>query len=66
MPLVHIEMFPRKDQKIKESLAEDITNAVVKNVGCEKKSVTIVFNEIPKENWVVGGNFLSDLYKDID
>jgi len=30
MPLVHIEMFPRKDQKIKESLAEDITNAIVK------------------------------------
>ena len=66
MPLIHVELFPKKDQKMKKNLAEDITNAVVKNVGCDKKNVTVVFNEIPKENWVIGGNLLSDIYKNVD
>ena len=65
MPIVSVEMWPGRSYEVKRNLAEAITDAVVENVGCEKQVVTVLFKEIPKENWVMGGQFCSDLYKDI-
>lgn len=65
MPIVRIELWSGKDQETKKSLARAITDVMVETIGCPKQSVTILFEEIPKENWVIGGEFCSDLFKDV-
>ena len=65
MPIVRVEMWSGKTQELKKNLAKAITDAVIENVGCETQAVTVIFDEIPKENWVIGGQFCSDLFKDI-
>jgi 4-oxalocrotonate tautomerase len=65
MPIVRIEIWAGRNQEAKKNLAKAITDVMVENVGCPTQAVTILFDEIPKENWVIGGQFCSDLFKDV-
>jgi 4-oxalocrotonate tautomerase len=65
MPIVRVELWAGSKPEVKKNLARALTDVVVENVGCPAQAVTIVFNEIPKENWVIGGQLCSDLYKDV-
>lgn len=65
MPIVRIDIWSGKNQEIKKNLAKEITDVMVKNVGCPTEAVTIIFEEIPKQNWVIGGQFCSDIFKDV-
>jgi len=60
MPIVKVEMWAGADKELKNNLAKGITDVIVNNVKCPVQAVTIIFNEIPKENWVIGGKFCSD------
>lgn len=60
MPIVKVEMWAGADKELKNNLAKGITDLIVNNVKCPVQAVTIIFNEIPKENWVIGGKFCSD------
>jgi len=60
MPIVKVEMWAGADKELKNNLAKGITDVIVNNVKCPIQAVTIIFNEIPKENWVIGGKFCSD------
>lgn len=65
MPIVGIEIWAGRNQEVKKNLAKAITDVMVDNVGCPTQAVTILFDEISKENWVIGGQFCSDLFKDV-
>jgi 4-oxalocrotonate tautomerase len=60
MPIVKVEMWAGADKELKSNLAKGITDVIVNNVKCPVQAVTIIFNEVPKENWVIGGKFCSD------
>jgi 4-oxalocrotonate tautomerase len=65
MPLVRVGMWAGVANDVKRGIAKGITDVIVDNVKCPVESVTIIFDEVPKENWVIGGRFCSDTFKDV-
>mgnify|MGYP000896169551 CR=1 FL=1 len=55
MPIVRVEMWTGRSRECKESLARAITEVVVEKLGCPLQAVTVVLEETPKENWMIGG-----------
>ena len=63
MPIVRIEMWPGRTKEIKKKLVRDITDVLIKDLGCPEESIMIVMDERPQENWANGGDLHCDLYK---
>lgn len=55
MPLVKIEMYPGRTKETKKKLIEQITKDVAETAACPPEAVTVVIEDIPKENWGFGG-----------
>ncbi|CAM2160462.1 MULTISPECIES: 4-oxalocrotonate tautomerase [Paraburkholderia] len=60
MPILRIEMHPGKTLEQKRELASGITRVFVETLACPPEVVEIVFNEIEKDAWAVGGKLKSD------
>ena len=65
MPVVKMDMWPGRDEEQKEVVIKKVTDAIVESCDCPKEAVTVVINEIPKENWGSGGEQHSEKFKDI-
>jgi 4-oxalocrotonate tautomerase len=63
MPIVRIEMWPGRTHAQKAELARRITEAVVTVAGTTPEATIIIFADVPKENWAVGGVLASDAKK---
>jgi len=63
MPIVRVEMWPGRTHAQKEELAKLITEAIVKVTNAPPEATTIVFNDVAKENWAIGGVLASDIDK---
>jgi 4-oxalocrotonate tautomerase len=60
MPIVKVEMWPGRTHEQKQRLAKAITDAVV-NIGkAPAEGTFVIFEDVPKENWAVGGILASD------
>ena len=55
MPIIRVEMWPGRTQSQKAELARVITEAVVTIAHTTPESTIVVFEDIAKENWAVGG-----------
>ncbi len=55
MPIVRIDMWKGRDEAIKEKLIQNLTKTVCDTVKCPPEAVTVVIEDIPKENWGHGG-----------
>ena len=55
MPIVRVEMWPGRTQSQKAELARVITEAVVTVAHTTPESTIVIFEDIAKENWAVGG-----------
>jgi len=55
MPVVRVEMWPGRTQSQKAELARVITEAVVAIAHTTPESTIVIFDDIAKENWAVGG-----------
>jgi 4-oxalocrotonate tautomerase len=53
-------MHPGKTLEQKRELASGITRVFVETLACPPEVVEIVFNEIEKDAWAVGGKLKSD------
>ena len=60
MPLVTIKMLEGRTVEQKRGLAKDVTEAIVKNIGCETQAITIDILEYSKENFAAGGELFVD------
>ena len=60
MPIVRIEMWPGRTHAQKAELARAITDAMVTIAQTTPEAVTIVFEDVPKENWAEAGTLASD------
>lgn len=58
MPVVTIHMEKGRPIEIKRAL----TDAVTKAVTCHPKWVTIIIDEVERENWAVGGRLQLDKF----
>ena len=63
MPIVRVEMWPGRTHAQKAELAHRITEAVVTVANTTPEATIIIFEDVPKENWAVGGVLASDVKK---
>ena len=60
MPIVRVEMWAGRTHSQKAELARAITDAVVNIAQTTPEAVTIVFEDVAKENWAEAGTLASD------
>jgi len=60
MPIVRIELWPGRAPDEKKALIRNVTDAVVKSVGCPDKAVAVLLYEVDKSDWAIGGICHSD------
>lgn len=58
MPIVRVEMIEGRTEDQKQRLAEIITDAMVKVAGSKSEDTYVLFEDVPKENWAVGGRLV--------
>ena len=63
MPVIKIDMWSGRNEEQKEIIIKKVTDAIVEACGCPKEAVTVVFDDIPKENWGSGGEQHSKKFK---
>lgn len=55
MPVIDITMWSGRTLEQKRTLARAITDDMVKILGVREESLQIIFHEIDKHNWAIGG-----------
>ncbi len=65
MPFVRIDMWKGRTEEEKAKIIQKVTEAIVESCGCPKEAVTVVIDDISKENWGSGGEQHSKKFKDI-
>lgn len=55
MPFVNIKIYKGHPQERKQQIAERITEAIHEIAGVPKEHIWIVFEEVPPNQWAVGG-----------
>ncbi|MCK4698384.1 MAG: tautomerase family protein [Dehalococcoidia bacterium] len=55
MPIVRVEMWPGRTKSQKAELARVITEAMVSIAHTTPEATTVIFEDVAKENWAVGG-----------
>lgn len=60
MPIVRVEMWPGRTHAQKAELARRITDAMVSVAHTTREATIIVFEEVAKEDWAIGGVLASD------
>lgn len=60
MPIITIQMSEGKTIEQKRTVAAEITQTVSGAFGVEPSAITILFQELPRENIAKSGKLLSD------
>lgn len=63
MPILRVSLWSGRSEKQKADLAAALTETMVQVGNVPAQAVTIMFEELPKENWASGGKLHSELYK---
>ena len=59
MPIVRVSMHSGRTPAQKAELARAITEAIVKIARTTPEATTVIFEDVPKENWATGGGLAS-------
>ncbi|UOQ94999.1 4-oxalocrotonate tautomerase [Halobacillus shinanisalinarum] len=60
MPIITVQMLEGRSDDQKQALVEQVTNAVTDTTGARKEAVTVVIEEMSKQNYGVAGKRLAD------
>lgn len=55
MPLVQVSILEGRTDEQKEVLIYELTEACCKAIGAPRETVRVLINEMPKQNWGIGG-----------
>ncbi len=55
MPVVQIALYAGRTPEQKAALAKAVTKAISETAGIPDEATTIIFQDVPKHDWVVGG-----------
>lgn len=58
MPYVNVRVAGTITHEQKEKIAEEISDTLERVIKKPKSAAYITFDEVPRENWAVGGNLL--------
>jgi len=60
MPTLRVEMFAGRTPEQKRALARELTDATVRALGVPASAVEVLFYDIERSDWAVGGTLCSD------
>jgi 4-oxalocrotonate tautomerase len=60
MPILRVEMFAGRTVEHKRALARELTDATVRALGVPASAVEVLFYDIEKHDWAVGGTLCSE------
>ena len=63
MPILRVSLWSGRTKEQKAALAKALTDAMVAVANVPPESVTIQFEELPKENWATGGQLHTELFR---
>ncbi len=63
MPIVRVEMWPGRTKAQKAELARLITEAVVTVANTTPEATIVIFEDVSRENWAIGGVIASEIGK---
>jgi 4-oxalocrotonate tautomerase len=63
MPFVSIKIIEGRNTEQKRGMVKDVTEAIVKNIGCPTDAVQIEIVEMIQENIGQGGKLFCDTHK---
>ena len=55
MPMVRVSWYEGRTNEQKQQVAEAITRALMEYGNASRAGVHVVFEDVPKTNWVIGG-----------
>ena len=55
MPVIRVALYEGRSVAKKRAIAEAITDAMVRIAGSTREGVHVIFDNVAKENWVIGG-----------
>ena len=55
MPVVRVAFYEGRSAAKKREIAEAITDALVRVGGSKRAAVNVIFENVSKEDWVIGG-----------
>lgn len=55
MPVVRVTFYEGRSVEKKRAIAEAITDALVRIGGSKRDAVNVIFENIAREDWVIGG-----------
>ena len=55
MPVVRISFYQGRSVEKKRAIAEVVTDALVRIGGSKRDAVNVIFENVAKEDWVIGG-----------
>jgi len=61
MPFVHIQILKGHSRKRKNEMARRVTDAVSELAGLPREAVWVVFEDVPEDEWYIGGKTLRTL-----
>ena len=60
MPVVNVAMYAGRTHQQKSDLAKAITKAISETAGIPDSATTIIFQDVEKTEWAVGGVMASE------
>ncbi|HZS32058.1 MAG TPA: tautomerase family protein [Methylomirabilota bacterium] len=55
MPVVRVTFYEGRSVEKKRAIAEAITEALVRIGGSKREAVNVIFDNVAREDWVIGG-----------
>jgi len=62
MPIVRVSLWSGRTKEQKAKLAKALTDTMVEVAKVPAEAVTVLFEELPKENWATRGRLHSELF----
>ncbi len=62
MPIIRVEMFKGRSREQKRLLVRELTDTYVRVAGGKPESVTVILQDVDKEDWGAAGALMADKY----
>ncbi|MBT7185753.1 4-oxalocrotonate tautomerase [Candidatus Bathyarchaeota archaeon] len=62
MPILRVSLWSGRTKEQKAELAKALTDTMVKTAKVPAQAVTIMFDELPKENWATNGQLHTEKF----
>jgi 4-oxalocrotonate tautomerase len=59
MPIVRVEMLEGRSAEVKQQLAAEITDSVVRRAGVDPAHVYVMFTDVARSDWAVSGKLFA-------